>query len=545
MSNAQELQAEMSEWLESLDYVLAHRTPAQVLKLLQQLQTHAAEAGVGTPFSVNTPYINTISRDQQPPYPGSREIERRIKSIVRWNAMAMVVRANHDSNLGGHISTYASSATLYEVGYNHFFRAPSNGHPGDQIYFQGHASPGIYARAFLEGRLSEHQLKNFRRELQEGGGLASYPHPWLMPDFWQFPTVSMGLGPILSIYQARFNRYLENRGLKPADDSKVWAFLGDGECDEPESLGALTLAAREQLNNLIWVVNCNLQRLDGPVRGNGKIIQELEAVFRGAGWNVVKVIWGDDWDPLLEQDTDGSLAQRMHEVVDGQYQKYSVSDGSYIRHDFFGTDPKLAAMVEHYSDEQLQKMRRGGHDPEKVYAAYQQAIAHTSTPTVILAKTIKGYGMGEAGEGKNITHQQKKLNEDEIRLFRTRFGIPISDDEVAEDAFLPSPGRQPGNAVHPPAARKPRWLRAPAAGDGPPAGHAAGNAVGRIQKELGQARVRHDDGLCRGHAQTHARQATRQVSRPYRPRRIAHLRHGAALPPVRDLFEPRPAIRAG
>ena len=443
MSNAQELQAEMSEWLESLDYVLAHRTPAQVIKLLQQLQTHAAEAGVGTPFSVNTPYINTISRDQQPPYPGSREIERRIKSIVRWNAMAMVVRANHDSNLGGHISTYASSATLYEVGYNHFFRAPSNGHPGDQIYFQGHASPGIYARAFLEGRLSEHQLKNFRRELQEGGGLSSYPHPWLMPDFWQFATVSMGLGPILSIYQARFNRYLENRGLKPADDSKVWAFLGDGECDEPESLGALTLAAREQLNNLIWVVNCNLQRLDGPVRGNGKIIQELEAVFRGAGWNVVKVIWGDDWDPLLEQDADGSLAQRMNEVVDGQYQKYSVSDGSYIRHDFFGTDPKLVAMVEQYSDEQLQKMRRGGHDPEKVYAAYQQAIAHQSAPTVILAKTIKGYGMGEAGEGKNITHQQKKLNEDEIRLFRTRFGIPISDDEVAETPFYRPPDDSP------------------------------------------------------------------------------------------------------
>ena len=443
MSNAQEIQAELSEWLESLDYVLAHRTPAQVLKLLQQLQTHAAEAGVGTPFSVNTPYINTIPRDQQPPYPGSREIERRIKSIVRWNAMAMVVRANHDSNVGGHISTYASSATLYEVGYNHFFRAPSNGHPGDQIYFQGHASPGMYARAFVEGRLNEHQLENFRRELQEGGGLASYPHPWLMPDFWQFPTVSMGLGPILSIYQARFNRYLENRGLKSADDSKVWAFLGDGECDEPESLGALTLAAREQLNNLIWVVNCNLQRLDGPVRGNGKIIQELEAIFRGAGWNVVKVIWGDDWDPLLEQDADGSLAQRMNEVVDGQYQKYSVSDGSYIRHDFFGTDPKLAAMVEDYSDEQLQKMRRGGHDPEKVYAAYQQAIAHKSAPTVILAKTIKGYGMGEAGEGKNITHQQKKLNEDEIRLFRTRFGIPISDDEVAETPFYRPPDDSP------------------------------------------------------------------------------------------------------
>ena len=415
--------------------------------------------------------------------------------------MAMVVRANRDNtNLGGHISTYASSATLYEVGYNHFFRAPSNGHPGDQIYFQGHAAPGIYARAFLEGRLSEHQLENFRRELQEGGGLASYPHPWLMPDFWQFATVSMGLGPILSIYQARFNRYLENRGLKPVDDSKVWAFLGDGECDEPESLGALTLAAREQLNNLIWVVNCNLQRLDGPVRGNGKIIQELEAVFRGAGWNVVKVIWGDDWDPLLEQDTDGSLAQRMNEVVDGQYQKYSVSDGSYIRHDFFGTNSKLAAMVEHHSDEQLQKMRRGGHDPEKVYAAYQQAIAQKSAPTVILAKTIKGYGMGEAGEGKNITHQQKKLNEDEIRLFRTPLRHSHLGRRGRGDAVLPASGRQPGNPVHPPAAGKPRRLRAPAAGDGPPAGHAAGHPVGRIQKELGQARICHDDGFCRGHA---------------------------------------------
>ena len=358
--------------------------------------------------------------------------------------MAMVVRANRDNaNLGGHISTYASSATLYEVGYNHFFRAPSNGYPGDQIYFQGHAAPGIYARAFLEGRLSEHQLENFRRELQEGGGLASYPHPWLMPDFWQFPTVSMGLGPILSIYQARFNRYLENRGLKPVDDSKVWAFLGDGECDEPESLGALTLAAREQLSNLIWVVNCNLQRLDGPVRGNGKIIQELEAVFRGAGWNVVKVIWGDDWDPLLEQDADGRLAQRMNEVVDGQYQKYSVSDGSYIRHDFFGTDPKLAAMVEHYSDEQLQKMRRGGHDPEKVYTAYQQAVAHKSAPTVILAKTIKGYGMGEAGEGKNITHQQKKAQ----RRRDSPFPHPLRDPHLGRrdrrDALLPPPDDSP------------------------------------------------------------------------------------------------------
>ena len=436
MSDSEEIKIEVQEWLESLDYVLSNRTPEQIRFLLQQLQIRASEADIDLPFSANTPYLNTISRDQQPPYPGSREMERWIKSLVRWNAMAMVVRANRDKAApGGHISTYASSATLYEVGYNHFFRAPNNGHPGDQIYFQGHAAPGMYARAFVEGRLTERQLENFRRELQEGGGLSSYPHPWLMPDFWQFPTVSMGLGPILSIYQARFNRYLENRGLKPVDDGKVWAFLGDGECDEPESLGAITLASRERLDNLIWVINCNLQRLDGPVRGNGKIIQELEAAFRGAGWNVIKVIWGDDWDSLLEKDDHGLLAQRMNEVLDGQYQKYSVSDGNYIRQDFFGADPEQIKMVEHYSDEQMRKMRRGGHDPEKVYAAFKQAVEHQGAPTVILAKTIKGYGMGEAGEGKNITHQQKKLNEDEIRLFRTRFGIPISDDEIAETPF--------------------------------------------------------------------------------------------------------------
>ena len=436
MSDSEELQTELHEWLESLDYVLANRSPEEVQHLLHHLQARAAEAGVAQPYGANTAYINTIGREQQPPYPGGREIERRIKNIVRWNAMAMVTRANRDKAApGGHISTFASSATLYEVGYNHFFRAPHNGHPGDQIYFQGHAAPGMYARAFVEGRLNETQLVNFRRELQQGGGLSSYPHPWLMPDFWQFPTVSMGLGPILSIYQARFNRYLEHRGLKTPDDGKIWAFLGDGECDEPETLGAITLASRENLDNLIWVINCNLQRLDGPVRGNGKIIQELEAAFRGAKWNVIKVVWGDDWDPLLEKDRDGLLAERMEEVVDGQYQKYSVSDGAYIRQDFFGTDPRLAEMVEHYTDEQLQKMRRGGHDPEKVYAAYQSAVSHSGQPTVILAKTVKGYGLGEAGEGKNIAHNQKKLNEDEIRVFRTRFGIPISDDQIAETPF--------------------------------------------------------------------------------------------------------------
>ncbi|MFT5089111.1 MAG: pyruvate dehydrogenase E1 component, partial [Planctomycetota bacterium] len=433
---AKDLDIEMREWLESLDYVLAERSPEQVRHLLEQLELRANRAGIDLPFTANTPYTNTIPRSEQPPFPGSREIERRIKSIVRWNAMAMVVRANRDkSSPGGHISTFASSATLYEIGYNHFFRARTDEHPGDQIYFQGHAAPGMYARAFVEGRLSEEKLVNFRRELQPGGGLSSYPHPWLMPDFWQFPTVSMGLGPIMSIYQARFNRYLENRGLIPASDGRVWAFLGDGECDEPESLGAITLASREKLDNLTWVINCNLQRLDGPVRGNGKIIQELEAAFRGAGWNVIKVVWGDDWDPILANDTDGLLAQRMGEVVDGQYQKYTVSDGAFIRKDFFGKDERILDLVSHLSDDQIEKMRRGGHDPEKVYAAYKAATENPGAPTVILAKTIKGYGMGEAGEGKNITHQQKSLNENELRSFRTRFGIPISDDDVAQAPF--------------------------------------------------------------------------------------------------------------
>ena len=431
---------EIQEWLESLDYILANYAPDQVRALLRHLQIHSEKAGVSLLFSANTAYINTISRQEQPAYPGNREIERRIKSLVRWNAMAMVVRANRDEErIGGHISTYASAATLYEVGFNHFFRGKNHPSGGDQVYFQGHASPGIYARAFLEGRLTERHLANFRRELRPEGGLSSYPHPWLMPDFWEFPTVSMGLGPILAIYQARFNRYLEDRGLKEPTDSKVWAFLGDGETDEPETLGAITLASRERLDNLIFVINCNLQRLDGPVRGNGKIIQELEAAFRGAGWNVIKVIWGDDWDPLLESDNEGVLVRRMGEVVDGQYQKYTVMDGAYIRKHFFGSDTRLLQMAEHLSDEQLRKLRRGGHDPEKVYAAFSAAAEHQGSPTVILAKTIKGYGLGEAGEGKNITHQQKELNEQELRAFRARFGIPISDEEVAEAPFYRPP----------------------------------------------------------------------------------------------------------
>jgi pyruvate dehydrogenase E1 component len=435
--------AEEREWLESLDYVIKHGGPQRVLELLRALQRRAAEFGISLPYSANTPYLNTIPRHEQPRFPGNREIERRIKSIIRWNAMAMVVRANRDeSGIGGHISTFASAATLYEVGFNHFFRGRDAEGGGDQIYFQGHAAPGIYARAFVDGRLSQRQLENFRRELKPGGGLPSYPHPRSLPDFWEFPTVSMGLGPIMAIYQARFNRYLEDRGLLEKT-SRVWAFLGDGETDEPEALGAISLAAREKLDNLIFVINCNLQRLDGPVRGNGKIIQELEAVFRGAGWNVIKVIWGDAWDPLLAKDVDGLLVKRMEQAVDGDYQNYSVKSGAYTREHFFGTDPRLLEMVEHFTDEEIQKLRRGGHDPEKVYAAFKAAVENRGSPTVILAKTIKGYGLGEAGEGKNITHQQKKLNEAELREFRSRFGIPVSDDDIGEVTFYRPPEDSP------------------------------------------------------------------------------------------------------
>ena len=442
--DASEIEAiEQREWIESLEYVIQQGDKGRVQRLLGALRQHARTAGLALPFTAVTPYVNTIRAEEQSPIPGDPEIERRIKSLVRWNAMAMVVRANRVSDgIGGHISTYASAATLYEVGFNHFFRADADG-GGDIVYFQGHASPGIYARAFLEGRIPAERLQNFRRELAEGGGLSSYPHPWLMPDFWQYPTVSMGLGPIMSIYQARFNRYLEDRGLKKPSNAKVWAFLGDGETDEPESLGAIGLASREKLDNLIFVINCNLQRLDGPVRGNGNIVQELEAMFRGAGWNVIKVLWGSDWDPLLAADRDGLLVKRMGEVVDGQYQKYAVESGAYFREHFFGVDPRLLDTVGHLSDEQLKRLRLGGHDPVKVYAAYKAAVEHKGQPTVILARTIKGYGLGEAGEGKNITHQQKKLNESDLRSFRTRFGIPISEDEIAEAPFYRPPDDSP------------------------------------------------------------------------------------------------------
>jgi pyruvate dehydrogenase E1 component len=427
---------ELQEWVESFDQVVREEGQESAITLLDRLRGRAQSLGISLPFTANTPYLNTISPDNQAIFPGDQEIERRIKSLVRWNALAMVVRANRvDHSIGGHISTYASAATLYEVGFNHFFRGRTDEFEGDTVYLQGHASPGIYARAFLEGRLSQKQLENFRRELREGGGLSSYPHPWLMPDFWEFPTVSMGLSPLMAIYQARFNRYLEDRSLKPRTDAKVWAFLGDGETDEPETLGAITLASRENLDNVIFVINCNLQRLDGPVRGNGKIVQELEAAFRGAGWNCLKVLWGSDWDPLFERDHEGLLAKRLGEMVDGEMQKLTVESGAYVRQQVFGGDPSLLKMVEDMPDEALRTLRQGGHDPRKVYAAYKAAYDHRGSPTVILARTIKGYGLGESGEGRNITHQQKKLNEEELREFRSRFGIPVSDEQLAETPF--------------------------------------------------------------------------------------------------------------
>jgi len=435
---------EMREWLDSLDEVLSRSGPERVCELLQELSLHAESAGIRAPFTANTPYVNTIPLHKQIPYPGNLMMEQRIRSFIRWNAMAMVVKANREEDgIGGHLSSYASAATLLEVAFNHFFRGRTESFPGDLVYFQGHGSPGIYARAYLEGRLDEQQLANFRQELNGSPGLSSYPHPWLMPDFWQFPTVSMGLGPICSIYHARFIKYLEDRGLIEATGRKVWAFLGDGETDEPESLGAITLASRERLDNLIFVINCNLQRLDGPVRGNGKIIQELEADFRGAGWNVIKVIWGSQWDSLLAKDKQGLLVKRMLEVVDGQFQKYVVAGGAYFRKDFFGKDPRLLAMVAHMTDEQLEELNRGGHDPEKLYTAYHAAVNHTGSPTVVLCQTVKGYGMGESGEGLNITHQQKKLDEEALLRFRTRFNIPLSDDDVKELPFFKPDEKSP------------------------------------------------------------------------------------------------------
>ncbi|HVA27061.1 MAG TPA: pyruvate dehydrogenase (acetyl-transferring), homodimeric type, partial [Candidatus Baltobacteraceae bacterium] len=434
---------ETAEWLDAMRAVVAVEGPDRARALLEALVDEAQRGGAHVSLGLDTPYLNTIARDRQPPMPGDPELEARLRHYVRWNAMATVVRANKDSSeLGGHGATFASAATLYDVGFNHFFRAPSETFGGDMVFFQGHSSPGIYARAFLEGRITEKQLEGFRQETG-GGGLPSYPHPWLMPDFWQFPTVSMGLGPLMSIYQAHFMRYVHDRGLRDTADRKVWAFVGDGETDEPETLGAISLAGREKLDNLIWVINCNLQRLDGPVRGNGKIIQELERVFKGAGWNVIKVIWGSGWDALLARDTTGRLAQLMNETVDGDYQTYKSRNGKYVRDEFFGRYPETAALVEDWTDDEIWALQRGGHDPVKVYAAYHAAFHHTGQPTVILAKTIKGYGMGEAGEALNIAHQAKHMDVEEMRAFRDRFYVPIPDDQIASIPFYRPPDDSP------------------------------------------------------------------------------------------------------
>ncbi len=434
---------ETQEWLDSLDAVVGREGKARAQFIVAKLLERARALQVGIPATVSSPYVNSIPPEEQAWFPGDEHLERRIRAYIRWNAAVMVVRANKNSDgIGGHLATYASSASLYEVGFNHFFRGKDDGRAGDQIYFQGHAAPGIYARAFLEGRLSAEQLDNFRREVG-GAGLSSYPHPRLMPDFWEFPTVSMGLGPLTAVYQARFNRYLHNREIVDTSGSRVWCFLGDGECDEPEALGALSIAARERLDNLIFVVNCNLQRLDGPVRGNGKIIQELEAVFRGAGWNVIKTIWGTKWDELLARDVDGVLLDKMNTTVDGQFQKYSVESGAYIREHFFGPDPRLRKMVEHLSDDELRNLPRGGHDYRKLYAAYKAAVEHEGTPTVILAKTIKGWTLGPDVEGRNATHQIKKMEKEQIRAFRDRLFLQEEVPDSALDADLPPYFRPP------------------------------------------------------------------------------------------------------
>jgi pyruvate dehydrogenase E1 component len=435
---------ETEEWLEALDAVVENDGSRRAHDLVERVVEHARLRGAAIEYVGPTPYVNTIHRDDEPPLPGDPALERRVRSLIRWNAIAMVLRANKESSeLGGHIASYQSAALLYEIGFNHFWHAPAAEHGGDLVYIQGHSSPGIYARAYLEGRLTEERLDGFRQEVSRPGGLSSYPHPWLMPDFWQFPTVSMGLGPIMAIYQARFMRYLTDRGILDTSGRKVWCFLGDGETDEPESLGAISLAGREELDNLVFVVNCNLQRLDGPVHGNGKIIQELETIFRGAGWNVIKVIWGNRWDPLLEADHDGLLVRRMEEAVDGEYQTYKARDGAYVREHFFGKYPELAKRVEHMSDEEIWDLNRGGHDAKKVHAAYAAAQAAERRPTVILAKTIKGYGMGVAGEGQMVTHQQKKMNEEALFAFRDRFELDISDEDVREVAYHRPPEDSP------------------------------------------------------------------------------------------------------
>ena len=548
--------SETQEWLDALDQIHGQEGDERARFLLYKLLKRARQLHIGLPPLTQTRYINTISPEQEPFFPGDEEMEHRIRRLIRWNAVAMVLRANNRApGLGGHLATYASAATLYEVGFNHFFRGkddaspgsdggPGDGGSGDQIFFQGHAAPGIYARAFLEGRLSEENLDHFRQEALSPVGLPSYPHPRTMPDFWEFPTVSMGLGPIAAIYQARLNRYLANRGLADTSASRVWAFVGDGEMDEPESVTALSLAAREGLDNLIFVVNCNLQRLDGPVRGNGKIIQELEGLFRGAGWNVIKVIWGREWDDLLARDVEGLLVNKMNETLDGEFQKFSVAGGAYIREHFFGPDQRLRRLVENLSDDELARLRRGGHDYRKVYAAYRAATEYRGGPTVILAKTIKGWALGPGVQARNITHQAKKLSEAELRVFRDRLELPIPDDKL-HDAPYYHPGPDSDEVRYMLDRRRAlggfvpkRVVRAQSAARPSPGGR---RRVRRRLRDGGQ----HDHGLRPAAAESHPRPADRIARRAHRPGRSAHLRAGPAVQGGGDLRRTGPALRAG
>ena len=537
--------SETEDWMSSLDQVVEQEGETRARFLVYKLLKRARQLQIGLPPLTQTRYINTISPEQEPYFPGDEALEQRIRRIVRWNAVAMVLRANNRfSGIGGHLATYASAATLYEVGFNHFFRGKDGDGSGDQIFYQGHAAPGIYARAFLEGRLTEDQLDHFRRETVPGQGLSSYPHPRLMPDFWEFPTVSMGLGPISAIYQARYNRYLQNRGLLDTSGSRVWAFLGDGETDEPESLGALHVAAREGLDNLTFVVNCNLQRLDGPVRGNGKIIQELESAFRGAGWNVIKVVWAREWDDLLARDVDGVLVQQMNETLDGEFQKFSVAGGAYIREHFFGPDARLGKLVEHLSDDDLAKLRRGGHDYRKVYAAYKAATEHQGAPTVILAKTVKGWTLGPGVEARNITHQAKKLSEAELKVFRDRLQLPIPDATL-KDAPYYHPGPKSEEVEYLLERRRalggPIPKRRVKAEPLPAPGARSRRRVRGRQPDAGLD----DDGLRPDPAQPHPRPGDRLADRADHPGRGADLRHGPALQGSRDLCGARPALRPG
>ena len=535
---------ETQEWCDALGSVVEFDGAGRAAFLIAELHGEARRRGVAVPFSGNTPYLNTIPVDKQPEHPGDREVEHKIRSLIRWNAVATVLRANKESSeLGGHIASFQSAATLYDTGFQHFWHASSAEHGGDLIFFQGHVSPGVYARSFLEGRLTEEQLLGFRQEVA-GGGLSSYPHPWLMPDYWQFPTVSMGLGPLMAIYQARFLKYLGNRGLADTGPRHVWAFLGDGETDEPESLGALSLAGREKLDNLIFVVNCNLQRLDGPVRGNGKIIQELEGVFRGAGWNVIKVIWGSGWDPLLAADKSGLLLKRMEECVDGEYQDFKSKNGAYVREHFFGKYPELLDLVKDMTDDQIWALSRGGHDPSKVYAAYKAAVDNVGTPTVILAKTVKGYGMGEAGEGQNITHQQKKMGENVLRAFRDRFGIDLPDEKIAEVPFLRLAE----------GSREQAYLRErrEALGGALPARRPTSDPLPVPELSAFAAQLKPTGDREISTTMAFVRILTtllrdKQIGKrvvPIVPGRVPHVRHGGPVPPVRDLLPGGSALPA-